>query len=312
MTSGINSTEEYHLRELDSLGWELTVCNALYPPDSPCRKVLRHSRSFGESLHSRLCTLIDFNEIRSVLEVGGGYGFLMKDLLNCAPLLKPVMMDISPVLLEKQRVLLGESAAGYVRDDFFGQNASFFAGFDLVILNEVVGDFPVAVDLVLPELALGADAGSCVVSIATALIRKYSLEVPTDGPFNFNIGAVQAVEKLCRSGARTFFISEHSCEARTAPAMKGLMEVAGAGFPERIPLKGHDEYTVKFSHLKAVAAAHGYRTTRGQYIDFLEPVIDEHLRFILTSGASTRDEYEIIRHFVYDIQKYEYMVFIKQ
>jgi hypothetical protein len=312
MTSGINSTEEYHLRELDSLGWELTVCNALYPPDSPCRKVLRHNRSFGESLYSHLCTLIDFNDIRSVLEVGGGYGFLMKDLLNCAPLLKPVMMDISPVLLEKQRVLLGESVAGYVRDDFFRQDASFFKGFDLVIMNEVVGDFPVVVDLGLPEFSFGDDAGSGAVSMATALIRNYSLEVPKGGPFNLNSGAVQAVEKLCRSGVRTFFISEHSCEARTAPAMKGLMEVAEAGFPERIPLKGHNEYTVKFSHLGAVAAALGYRTTGGQYVDFLEPVIDERLRFILTSGASTRDEYEIIRHFIYDIQKYEYMVFMKQ
>jgi len=312
MTSGINSTEEYHLRELDSLGWELTVCNALYPADSPCRKVLRHDRSFGVSLHSHLSTLIDFNEIQSVLEVGGGYGFLMKDLLNCAQWLKPVMMDISPVLLEKQRVLLGESAAGYVRDDFFKQEESFFADFDLVILNEVVGDFPVAVDLVLPETTTGADADSGGVSIATDLIQKYSLDVPAGGPFNLNIGAVQAMEKLCMSGVRTFFISEHSCEARTSPAMKGLMEVAVAGFPERIPLKGHVEYTVKFSHLEAVAAALGYRTMRGQYIDFLEPVIDERMRFILTSGVSTRDEYEIIRHFMYDIQKYEYMVFMKQ
>jgi hypothetical protein len=312
MASGINSTEEYHQRELDSLGWELTVCNSLHSPDSPCRKVLRHNRSFGESLHSHLSTFIDFNEIRSVLEVGGGYGFLMKDLLRCAPRLKPVMMDISPVLLEKQRLLLGESPEGYVRDDFFRQDASFFKSFDLVILNEVVGDFPVVVDLVLPELSFRDDTGSGADSVAIALIQKYSLEVPRGVEFHFNAGAVRAVETLCTCGLRTVFVSEHSCEARTAPAMKGLMEIPVAGFPERIHLKGHDEYTVKFSHLEAVATAHGYRTTRGQYIDFLEPVIDERLRFILTSGASTRDEYEIIRHFMYDIQKYEYMVFMKQ
>ena len=44
--------------------------------------------------------------------------------------------------------------------------------------------------------------------------------------------------------------------------MKGLMEIPVAGFPERIHLKGHDEYTVKFSHLEAVATAHGYRDER--------------------------------------------------
>ncbi|MFB3925339.1 MAG: hypothetical protein ACE14T_04735, partial [Syntrophales bacterium] len=44
------SSHNYHLNDLDSLGWELTVCNSLHPEKSPCRSVLKRSRSYGAAL----------------------------------------------------------------------------------------------------------------------------------------------------------------------------------------------------------------------------------------------------------------------
>ena len=78
----INSTEDYHKNELNSLGWELTVCNALDPMDSPCRRLIASQTSFGENLYRFLEEIIPVDTIRTILEIGGGMGYLMRDLLK--------------------------------------------------------------------------------------------------------------------------------------------------------------------------------------------------------------------------------------
>lgn len=45
MSYTLNTTNHYHINDLNSLGWELTVCNALYPETSPCRKALQSNKS---------------------------------------------------------------------------------------------------------------------------------------------------------------------------------------------------------------------------------------------------------------------------
>jgi len=52
-----NSTANYYKSGEDSLGWELTVSNALYPADSPCRKVLKRVASYGDLLYDHLSLL---------------------------------------------------------------------------------------------------------------------------------------------------------------------------------------------------------------------------------------------------------------
>ena len=46
-----NDTTEYHIDELESLGWALTVCNALEPAGSPCRLILKRNASYGHLLY---------------------------------------------------------------------------------------------------------------------------------------------------------------------------------------------------------------------------------------------------------------------
>ena len=44
--------------------------------------------------------------IRSILEIGGGMGYLMRDFLTLNPQMRAKMIDISPYLLDKQKETL--------------------------------------------------------------------------------------------------------------------------------------------------------------------------------------------------------------
>ena len=92
----VNSTKAYHVNQLNSLGWELTVCNALYPENTPLRKLLSNNDSYGHLLYDYLSRLFPMEEVKKVIEIGGGYGYLMKGFLDSKYALEPCMLDISP------------------------------------------------------------------------------------------------------------------------------------------------------------------------------------------------------------------------
>jgi hypothetical protein len=305
MTCSINTTDNYHKRDLDSLGWELTVCNSLYSAESPCRKVLRNKDSYGNLLYDFLDGLIGMKNTGRVIEVGGGYGYLMADFLAKNPAIRAVMLDISPFLLGKQKESLAAFDAEFIESDFFYADADFLRGFDLAVMNENCGDFPTVTGLRRDEFTAG-DAEPGLIGEVKSVVNRYGLELPETDSFNFNLGAVRAVEKLCSSGIRNIFIGEHSCEARSDD--NRIISMESAGNPERIRLRGHDEYTIKFSHLRKVAESFGYKCKYGPYADFLEPEFTDEIRFIVKSNSIRKDEHEIIRQFVGDLYKYEYLV----
>jgi hypothetical protein len=308
MSFFINETGNYHREDLETLGWELTVCNTIADPRSVCRRFLVQDASFGELLYQHLDSLLPFSDILSVLEVGGGYGYLMRDFLSCNPALRPVMLDISPLLLRKQQETLRHWNAEFIEKDFFQVGSEFLERFHLAVLNENCGDFPTIVNFTSDDLLCSHRERSTLISRLYRYIKKYDLSIPETDLFNFNLGAVEAVEILCRAGIPFIYISEHSCEAVTPDIVKGMVDITSTGNPERIALKGHDEYTIKFSHLVKVAGHHGYQVRRGQFIDFIRPELSNELRFILTSGSMKSDEHEIVRQFVEDLVKYEYLV----
>ncbi|HPL62435.1 MAG TPA: class I SAM-dependent methyltransferase [Syntrophales bacterium] len=299
-----HSTRDYHLRDLKTLGWELTVCNSLQPQDSPCRAVLKRGNSYGNLLYDFLDRLLPMESVGKVLEIGGGYGYLMRDFLNRNSRLQACMLDISPALLNRQRENLKPFPVRYRQEDFLETDTASLGEFDLAILNENLGDFPVLANIENKSPGCSPDAPAREVK---RIFDMYGLEEPSSGPFNFNLGAAQAVEKLCSSGIRYLFLSEHSCEA-AAPGICARLRVRSTGMPERISLYGHAEYTVKFSHLQKIAARFGYASMRGPLADFIEPDFTPGLIFIITSGATVRDEHEIIRQFVEDLYQYEYLV----
>jgi|WetSurMetagenome_2_1015567.scaffolds.fasta_scaffold07897_2 hypothetical protein len=308
----LNSTKAYHVNQLKTLGWELTVCNALYPEGTPLRKLLSRNESFGNLLYDYLSKYMPMEKITRILEVGGGYGYLMKDFLDRNGSLKTCMIDISPVLLGKQQETLKKYALDFRQEDFLETDPIFLKGFDLAILNENLGDFPSLVNLSQDVFGLSTDNVDPFLQWAAGFFKKYNLERPRDDTFNVNVGAIEALVKLCSSGIPYIYLGEHSCEASIPEGLRSLIRIESTGNPERISLAGHDEYTIKFSHLEKVAASHGYKSIRGPFADFIQFEMTDEIRFILSSGGRHSDEAEMICQLVEDLYKYEYLILIKK
>jgi len=301
----VNSTETYHRNEIATLGWELTVCNTIYEPASPARAILQSDKSYGEHLFAFFEHRLRMPKISAVLEVGGGYGYLMRGLLNCFSPRQITMIDISPFLVGKQKEALKNFNVTYIIDDFLAADTSAIAGHDLIIFNENLGDFPTITDL--DENFLTQPADDPIMAEFHRLCRAYKLERPK-GAVNF--GALLALEKVCRLSIPNIFIAEHSCEAAAPAQYAPYVEIVSKGSPQRIALRGHDEYTIKFSDLQQVAHAFGYQMLRGPMADVLPFNYDNRLRSILTREPVS-DGDEIIQHFFSDLFQYEYLLLIK-
>ncbi len=305
----VNSTAAYYRSGEDSLGWELTISNALYPADSPCRKCLTKNDSYGNLLYDYLSLFIPMGKVRSLLEIGGGYGYVMKDFMIRNPSMTATMVDISPRFSAFQRQTLKDYSADCVIADFMELDPSYLSRKHLAILNENLGDFLTLVDV--PRRLFEKPPHDPLERRVRELYSRYSFEVPDAETFNFNLGAVDAVVKLCSSTIPYIFMGEHSCEAEVPEPHKSLFSPSSSFQPERISLKGHDEYTIKFSYLEGVAALHGYSTKRGPFADFLMIEWNERLKRLMKSPSLADGESEIIRHFVEDLHKYEYLLLMK-
>jgi len=303
----LNLTADYHINALNSLGWELTVCNALYPVNSPCRKALLENKSFGALLYQFLEKLIPLHNVHNILEVGGGLGNLMRDFLSLNPQLKATMMDISPHLLAKQKEYLQDFDIAFRKIDILKIDASDISGFDLVIMNENLGDLPTLV--ADPESQTVSAAALPYLNRAQYFIQEYGLTMKQNE--NINIGAMEVLEKFCRAGIKHIYLSEHSCEAVAPDYLKAYLHLETPGNPEKIALKGHNEYTIKLSCLQRIAEKFNYRTIRGPFGDFLKLDFNNKVRTSLQSVVPLSDEQEILQQFVYDLYKYEYLVLIK-
>lgn len=308
----LSTTGAYHRDDLNTLGWELTVCNSLFPVDTPIRRILKHNASYGHLLYDYLTRFVPLEKITTVLEIGGGYGYLMKDFLVRNSRLNPSMLDISPVLLRKQQETLAGYDVSYVLEDVLETDPGVFGRHELAILNENLGDFPTLVDI---DPAIFGEAppsaGDAIRTKVGRFFTTYDLEKPEE-EFNLNIGAMEMVERLCSSEIPYIFIGEHSCEASVPQMLEPYITIRSEGNPRRIPLKGHDEYTIKFSYLQRIAEHHGYKTVRGPFADYIVPILTERLKATLATRGLYSDAEEVVYHFVGDLYEYEYLVMVKE
>ncbi len=304
------TTKDYHENSVETLGWELTVCNALYPEGSPLRRILKKNATYGRLLSSYLRRFIPTDKVKRVIEIGAGYGFLMKDLLEENRFARVIMLDVSPYLLQKQRELLRHPCVEFRREDFLETDPAVLEGMDLAVLNENLGDFPVLTGVGREFFSTEELLDEPLLEVRE-LLRRYAIQPPGTFPFNLNIGALKAVEKLCLAKTPYIFLSEHSCEASVPEPLRPFVRVSAPGVPERIRLHGHDEYTVKFSHIESVCRSLGYTSVRGPIADFIPFDFDERMRVILKSPFVYKDEHEIIHHFVEDLYQYEYLLLIR-
>lgn len=304
----LNSTKSYHTGSLQSLGWELTMCNALYPEGTPLRSLLIHDESFGSLLYDYLSGFMPMGSVTRVLEIGGGYGYLMEDFLKKNGSLTVCMLDVSPVLLEKQRKTLEGFRVEFREEDFLETQLSNLSGFDLAVMNENLGDFPSLIELSTEIFDEQADKNDPVLKWVREVFKKYELDRPRGGTFNMNIGAIEALEKLCSARIPYIYLGEHSCEASVPEELRPIVRVTSTGNPERIRLAGHDEYTIKFSYLQKVAGFHGYTSVRGPFADFIPFTLSDEARYALTYGGHYSDKAEMMTQFVEDLFQYEYLI----
>lgn len=299
--SSINETREYHRRYPIDLMTEFTICESLASVNSPYMVALENSRAYGAMVGDILREKNMLKAGGRLCEIGGGYGSLMRGFLEAysSTVGHAYMVDLSMSLLKKQRRTLGtwDYFTTFIHADAT-ELIPVISGVDVIILNEVIGDFDTYKDVErtnLPDQVL-------------RLINRYELDIPDEGFFNFNTGAILMVEAICKKGIPAF-ISEHSSD----PIIPRDMEYLGKGletdsFPREIKLKGHSEFTIRFSHLIKVAEYWGRNISTGSLIDLVGLKKSPRMRFIFTMRACATDEQEIIFELLDHIREYRWLI----
>jgi len=298
---GINSTRGFHRETPIDLMKELTVCETLANPSSPHAQALGFSKSYGALLGDFLREKALLKSRATILEIGGGYGSLMDGLLSSygSVIHKAIMMDLSPLLLKKQRQRLKDHRAkvSFIQADIH-ELPGIKGALDLIIINEVIGDLDVATDL--DPCNLPDDV--------SALIETYGLEFPREERFNLNVGAIRLVETICRLGIPAF-ISEHSSDPIIPDAMPYLATgLSLDSFPRQIRLHAHNEYTIRFSHLVKVARTLGKKARTGSLVEMLGGEMLPCWRFVFSSHACSTDRQELIYEFLDHVREYRWLI----
>ena len=279
---------------------EFTISESLRSADSPYSKALGLSSSYGETVGRRLAEMKLLIPGCRICEVGGGYGSLMRGLLEAYSSLigRVFMVDLSADLLKRQRECLKPwgSKVTFVHSDISELMPSL-RGVDLVILNEVIGDLDTWTDL---------SPGKLPGEVAR-FVRDYGLEIPEGDQFHFNIGGLRLLEEICRKRIPAF-ISEHSSDPIIPAGMDYLARgLTSEGFPREIKLKDHSEYTIRFSHLVRVAEALGKKAQTGSFLELLGIEDTPGFRFIFTARASAKDEQALILEFLDHVREYRWI-----
>lgn len=292
------------------LKFEVTVCNSMEPEDSPIRQILLSNGTYGEHLAAYLLDFIPQKNCNKVLEVGGGCGFLMRDLLGHSPGINATMVDISPAMMSHQRRTLLSFDVCYLQSDFFDIDPGVIKDQDLVIMNEIVGDFPTVCQITSDMLTIGNHDNTFLDKVREYVIQGI-IKLPGEETFNLNIGAIMALDKVCSCNVPYIFLSEHSCEATVTDYMAPYIKLEPSANPEEIRLIGHSEYTIRFSYLENIARSFGYKVVRGNYTDFIKIYFSNRIHRIFKSNSQKAD-HEIIRHFIEDLYIYEYLLLINE
>lgn len=297
---GMNSTRGFHRDTPVDLMKELTICESLADRSSPCVSALGFRGCYGDMLGTFLQEKGLLKPRSTILEIGGGYGSLMEGLLSFHGHLvrKAIMMDLSPMLLKRQRQRLRDIPVpvSFIQADIHDLPGPG-CDIDLVIINEVIGDL---------DTATGLDPRSLPAE-ASSLVAAYGLEVPDDTRFNLNIGAIRLVEAICRLGIPAF-ITEHSSDPLIPDAMPYLArDLPLDSFPREIRLFAHSEYTIRFSHLIRAAQALGRTTRTGPLIEMLGGEMLPCWRFVFSSHACSTEKQELTYEFLDHVREYRWL-----
>jgi hypothetical protein len=299
--STLHDTRQYHLHHPVDLMTEFTICESLGGTSSPTLRALGLAGTYGAILGDRLRERGLLRDGATLCEIGGGYGSLMRGLLEAhgEQLKRVLMVDLSRTLIGIQRRALEpwKERVSFILGDAI-EILPAISGSDLFIVNEMIGDLPVWTELDPKRLPAGA----------AAVVSRYGLAVPENGPFHFNVGAIRLVEAICRSGVPAF-LSEHSSDPVIPREMPFLVKgLAANGWPREIRLTAHSEYTIRFSHLEQVARALGRKTETGSLLELIGYSSVEKARFIFNARACATDVQALIFEFLDHVREYRWLI----
>jgi len=299
----VNSTAAFYRLQPVDLFTEHTICESLAREDSPYMIAISKPRAYGEIVGDLLYDNCPVNGKGRICEIGGGYGNLMKGLLNryAEDICHVCMVDLSINLLKRQRGVLKQWKN---KISFVNGNAHTIiptlSGIDFFIINEVIGDLDTWTDL---------DA-RCLPEAIEKRVLRYGLTIPREGTFHINMGAICLVEDICQSGACAF-ISEHSCDPIIPEGMAYLTrDLSCDGYPREIRLKDHSEYTIRFEHLIKTAVWWGKRVITGSLIDLVGLEKTPRMRSIFVGRMGGSDTREIIYELLDHIREYRWMLIL--
>ncbi len=326
----LNLTCDYYTGDHPSLLWEMTICQSLGDGDGSFAKALTEPAAYG-TLVGRF--LLESTNIvpgcGETIEIGGGYGTLMAALNKVLQPRQIEMVDISPTLLEKQRQRLAGLPISFHCSDIFTWLPNLDSKpVDLLILNEIIGDFPTITGLSskslenqlrkrsqLPETckpcpspepeSLSDDE---LLFEAARLTKTYNLDLnELPETFNLNYGALLFIERLAQTRVARTFITEHGCDT-TLPypfSLFSAIQPTADRNPRRIKLKDHDEYNIRFDHLEQIARALNFKVTRFHLMDLLKVRFDDEINYLLTSQKPVHEEQEIFLEFYEHVAEYQ-------
>lgn len=303
----------------------MTICQSLGDGTGTFAKALEKPAAYGSLIADYLQQSASMpQECGEIVEVGGGYGTLMAALLEVLKPRQVTMVDISPTLLQKQQERLAQFPITFQQKDIFSWLPTLKRPIDLLILNEIIGDFPTITGLSRASLqahlqksqtkteALGLPSDLSpqkLLAEAARLISTYNLDLNSlPETFNLNYGALLFIERLAKTKVSRAFITEHGCDT-VLPCPFSLYPAiqpeANNLNPRRIQLKDHDEYNIRFDHLEQVARALNFKIRRFHLMDLLKVRFDDEINYLLTSQQPINEEQEILLEFYEHVAEYQ-------
>ena len=259
---------DFHRRGIEDAVWEFdqiepTVNHALRFPDEILGGLDYGSRFCISTLTPEVTTSVRLKKQLDVLEVGGGTGTFARSFIEQArrladegevPALSYQIVDLSPVLIEKQKLVLAHLLPEHRH---YHQNAMELdlpgLRFDLIIANEVIADFPVASVQTL-NVNNGKDA--MWTGEGAAYMEKYGLTTYGGAEFKVNSGAMTFIER---------------CWDHVNPGGTVVLSEYGStsGYPVQSYHLNHDEFSIQFTQLVECATKVGFRCQLQSLQEFL-------------------------------------------
>jgi phospholipid N-methyltransferase len=256
------SIGDFHLEGIDDALWEFdiiepTVNHGLrFPTQLLSGK--DYGTSFCDAVFENVSDAVKAGGHVEILEVGGGTGTFARSFIKQAQTkiesLSYQIMDLSPALAESQRrILTGiQPAVGYVSQDATKLSLRG-RSFDLIVSNEVIADFSIAV----AERHSDNQNTAQFTGDGAIYIDKYSLDC-ADAPERFfvNSGVFEFLERAWShlNPGGVLVLSEYG---------------AISHYPAESFHLNHSEYSIHFGHVAQCARKIGFECRLELLTEFL-------------------------------------------